>query len=89
MPRAFPLVFASLVTAVLASAGMEAVRITDWSAPSAWLVSPLAYWPVWALALGPATLGFHYRTRAGCRRCGAGYPADDLLRSRASVIGDS
>jgi hypothetical protein len=87
VPRAFPLVFASLVTAVLASAGAVAMRITDWSDPAAWLVSPMAYWPLWALALGVATLGFHYRTRAACRRCG--YGAGDRPSSRASVIGDS
>jgi hypothetical protein len=64
-----------------------AMRITDWSDPAAWLVSPMAYWPLWALALGVATLGFHYRTRAACRRCG--YGAGDRPSSRASVIGDS
>ncbi|SDJ76786.1 hypothetical protein [Nonomuraea jiangxiensis] len=85
VPRAFPLVFASLVTAVLASAGVQAARLTDWGHPSAWLANPMAYWPVWALSLGLATLAFHYRTRPECRRC----QAADRLSDRASVIGDS
>ncbi|MBG0830186.1 hypothetical protein HS041_20690 [Planomonospora sp. ID67723] len=70
VPPAFPVVFASLVTAVLASAGATAVRITDWSDPAAWLLSPMAYWPLWAVALGVATLGYHLRRRGRCRRCG-------------------
>lgn len=70
VPPAFPLTFASLVTAVLASAGATAVRITDWTDPAAWLVSPMAYWPIWAAALGVATAGYYLRTRDTCRRCG-------------------
>ncbi|MBG0824305.1 hypothetical protein HS048_26710 [Planomonospora sp. ID91781] len=71
VPPAFPVGFASLVTAVLASAGAMMVRITDWGDPAAWLVNPMAYWPLWAVALGVATLGYHLRRRGGCRRCGS------------------
>ncbi|MFI6290330.1 hypothetical protein ACIBEJ_02025 [Nonomuraea sp. NPDC050790] len=72
VPRRLPVVAGAAVTAVLASAGAMAVRVTDWTDPSAWLVSPMAYWPVWAAALGVATLGYHYRTRGACLRCGLG-----------------
>ncbi|MFC4062117.1 hypothetical protein ACFOWE_27765 [Planomonospora corallina] len=71
VPAAVPVVSASLATAVLASAGAMMVRITDWGDPAAWLPDPMAYWPVWAVALGAATLGYHLRRRGGCRRCGA------------------
>ncbi|WP_327085129.1 hypothetical protein OIE66_22500 [Nonomuraea sp. NBC_01738] len=72
VPRRFPLTFAGLVTVVLSSAGMTAVRVTDWTDPAAWLVSPMAYWPLWAAALGAATLGYAVRTRPACARCGQG-----------------
>ncbi|MFF5206482.1 hypothetical protein [Streptosporangium sp. NPDC000396] len=70
IPPALPLTLASLVTAVLLSAGLEAVRITDWTDPAAWLSSPIAYWPIWAVALGTATLAYYLRRRGRCRYCG-------------------
>ncbi|MBB5078908.1 hypothetical protein [Nonomuraea endophytica] len=72
VPRKLPLGAAGAVTAILASAGAVAVRVTDWTDPSSWLVSPMAYWPVWAVALGLATLAYYYRTRPACPRCGLG-----------------
>ncbi|MFI6502546.1 hypothetical protein [Nonomuraea typhae] len=73
-PR-LPVTLGALVTGVLASAGMVAIRITDWADPQAWLTSPMAYWPLWAAALGMATLGYYFRTRPECRRCGSARPA--------------
>ncbi|MEV8630647.1 hypothetical protein AB0395_03230 [Streptosporangium sp. NPDC051023] len=70
VPPAFPVTFASTVTVVLMSAGTEAVRITKWSDPVAWMSSPMTYWPIWAVALGVATLGYHLRRRGRCRHCG-------------------
>ncbi|MFI6531968.1 hypothetical protein ACIBHY_05925 [Nonomuraea sp. NPDC050547] len=72
VPRKLPLGAAAAVTAILASAGAVAIRVTDWTDPASWLVSPMAYWPIWAAALGLATLAYYYRTRPACLRCGLG-----------------
>lgn len=69
VPLAFPVTFAGAVTVVLSSAGMTAVRITDWTDPMAWLVSPMAYWPLWAVALGVATVAYYLRRRGRCNAC--------------------
>jgi hypothetical protein len=34
--------------------------------------SPLLTWPLWSVALGAATLGYHLRRRPGCLSCGRG-----------------
>jgi hypothetical protein len=70
VPPVLPVTLASVVTAVLLSAGMQAVRMTDWTDPTAWLSSPMAYWPIWAVALGVATLAYYLRRRGRCRYCG-------------------
>ncbi|MEU4534701.1 hypothetical protein AB0G15_07530 [Streptosporangium sp. NPDC023825] len=70
VPPALPVALASVVTAVLLSAGAQVVRGTDWTDPVAWLSSPMAYWPIWAVALGLATLAYHLRRRGRCRYCG-------------------
>lgn len=70
VPPALPVALASVVTAVLLSAGAQVVRVTDWTDPAAWLSSPMAYWPIWAVALGVATLAYHLRRRGRCRHCG-------------------
>ncbi|MER6951522.1 hypothetical protein ABT294_46655 [Nonomuraea sp. NPDC000554] len=70
VPPAVPITSAALATVVLASAGTEALRIMHWSNPSEWLVNPMAYWPIWAAALGVATFGYYLRRRGRCRRCG-------------------
>ncbi|GAA3444774.1 hypothetical protein Pve01_57340 [Planomonospora venezuelensis] len=70
VPLVFPVAFASVVTVALASAGATAVRVTDWTDPADWLASPMAYWPVWAVALGVATAGYRLRRRGRCGRCG-------------------
>ncbi|GIH90133.1 hypothetical protein ACFFMN_10985 [Planobispora siamensis] len=70
VPPVFPVTFASVITVVLASAGATAVRVTDWTDPVSWLANPITYWPLWAVALGVATAGYHLRRRGRCRRCG-------------------
>ncbi|WP_218061652.1 hypothetical protein [Planobispora rosea] len=70
VPLMFPVVFASVVSVALASAGATAVRVTDWADPADWLASPIAYWPLWAVALSVATAGYYLRRRDRCRRCG-------------------
>ncbi|MER5644039.1 hypothetical protein [Streptosporangium sp. NPDC002524] len=70
VPPALPVVLASVVTAVLLSAGAQAARTADWTDPASVLSSPMAYWPIWAVALGVATLAYHLRRRGRCRHCG-------------------
>ncbi|MDP9850032.1 hypothetical protein [Streptosporangium lutulentum] len=70
VPPGLPVTLATAVTAVLMSAGTQAVRMMDWSDPAAWLSNPLAYWPIWAVALGVATLAYYLRRRGRCRWCG-------------------
>jgi hypothetical protein len=37
---------------------------------------PEMTWPLWGLALGLATLAYHYRHRGPCGICGRGEPAN-------------
>ncbi|WP_199537086.1 hypothetical protein [Spongiactinospora gelatinilytica] len=46
------------------------VAMTDWNDPASWLLSPMTYWPLWAAALGAATLAYRLRRRRTCRACG-------------------
>jgi len=68
VPRAFPLLFASAVTAALLPSVAGIVRISG-SDLTTLLASPMTYWPLWAVSLGTATLAYHYRTRRDCRVC--------------------
>jgi hypothetical protein len=38
-------------------------------------VVPEMTWPVWGIALGAASLAYHYRRQGRCGRCGMGQPA--------------
>jgi hypothetical protein len=69
VPLWFALVPATAVTVALASAGVTVLRLTDWTDPGQWLTQPFAYWPLWAVALGVATLGYHLRRRGPCQFC--------------------
>lgn len=42
---------------------------------------PAMFWVVWGVALGAATLAYHFRRRGTCRHCGRGAPAEDLVRA--------
>jgi hypothetical protein len=70
VPHALPVVCGSIVTIALASAGTGQLREINWSRPTTWLTDPMAYWPLWAIALGLATLAYHLRTRKPCSACG-------------------
>jgi hypothetical protein len=70
VPHALPVGCGAVVTIALASAGAGEIRRIVWSRPAAWLIDPMAYWPLWAVALGLATLAYHLRTRPPCPDCG-------------------
>jgi hypothetical protein len=36
------------------------------------MLGPTALFPVWGAALAAATLGYYYRRRGPCRKCGRG-----------------
>ena len=36
------------------------------------VVGPVALFPIWAVSLAVATLGYYYRRRGPCRICGRG-----------------
>lgn len=73
VPPAFPITFASIVAVSLLSAGMVMIRLADWSEPQELVSNPLTLWPLWALALGAATLAYYFRTRGTCRVCNKGW----------------
>ena len=83
VPVALAVVPASVVSVVLASAGLMFVRfaITGTLAANfpgenddiaAWL--PELFWPLWAAALAAATYAYWLRRRGRCPRCGRGEP---------------
>jgi hypothetical protein len=51
------------------------------------VVGPTALFPVWAVSLAVATLGYYYRRRGPCGMCGSGTPseASELLVSHSST----
>lgn len=81
VPRGLVIAPAALVSVIVSSAGLMFVRFAvsgtftlgddpvtlteNWGA-----LVPELLWPVWGVALGAATLAYHYRTRARCGRCG-------------------
>lgn len=69
VPVWFAVVPATVVTVALASAGMTAIRISDFSDLGVWLAQPYSSWPLWAVTLGVATLGYYLRRRGRCRHC--------------------
>jgi hypothetical protein len=70
VPPAFPITFASIVALSVLSAGVAAARLIDWSNPQELANNPFVLWPLWAPALGAATLAYYFRTRGTCRACG-------------------
>ena len=53
------------------------------------VVGPVALFPVWAVSLAVATLGYYYRRRGPCRMCGRGAPGKggERLASRVGPDG--
>jgi hypothetical protein len=47
---------------------------------------PLAAWPLWAVALGAATLAYHLRRRGACPDCGRGADMDQGLVQRETAV---
>jgi hypothetical protein len=47
---------------------------------------PLAAWPLWAVALGAATLAYHLRRRGVCPDCGRGADLDQGLVQRETAV---
>jgi hypothetical protein len=72
VPPALPITAAAVVTVTLSSTVVPLVRLNVWS-----LQNPMTLWPLWAAALGAATLGYYYRTRGACQACtsAAGWPS--------------
>jgi hypothetical protein len=75
VPLALAIVPASLVSVMVTSAGLQAVRgfLSDGFPADGWATTaPGLLWPVWGVALGAATLAYYYRTRDRCDVCGRG-----------------
>jgi hypothetical protein len=73
VPPAMAIVPASVVTVLVTSAGLHAVWdfLQHGFPPDGWATTgPGLLWPAWGVALGAATLAYHYRRRGGCRHCG-------------------
>ncbi|RZQ62308.1 hypothetical protein [Amycolatopsis suaedae] len=87
IPRWLPLGLAGTVTALLLSLSSSLVR--GWVGGSLRFdVGDILTWvPLWALALGAATLGFYYRTRGACGRCGS--PGDGAESGRRHGVCES
>lgn len=93
VPPALAIVPASLVSVLVATAGLMFVRLVitgtlgdlftfadgQWAA-----VGPELLWPAWGAALAAATLAYHLRRRRPCPRCGRG-ECRDAKASGAAV----
>jgi hypothetical protein len=56
---------------VAAGSGAVASFVQDGFPEEGWgTTAPTLLWPVWGIALGAATLAYHYRRRGRCGRCG-------------------
>lgn len=94
IPPGLAIVPAALMAIVITSAGLAFVRsvligempfrMDDWG-----LVGPTLLWPVWGVALGVATLEYHYRRRGRCRTCGRGGSKREQLRSTTPDANDA
>jgi hypothetical protein len=75
VPPALAIVPASVVSVLVTSAGLHAVWdfLQHGFPPDGWATTgPGLLWPAWGVALGAATLAYHYRRRGACRHCGRG-----------------
>jgi hypothetical protein len=65
---------ATFVTIAVAAAGISAVstpRFLELAGELNSAVLPLMLWPLWAVALGAATLAYYLRRRGACASCGS------------------
>lgn len=70
---------AALMSCLFVSAGLDAVVsfVRDGFPEEGWgTTAPTLLWPAWGLALGAATLAYHFRRRGPCGRCGRGHPTE-------------
>jgi hypothetical protein len=90
VPPMLAILPASLVAVIVTSAGLMFIRMlandrsgaltADGWAP----MGPTVLWPVWGLALGIATLGYHLRRRGRCSTCGRPVDQDERVVSDSS-----
>jgi hypothetical protein len=75
VPPTMAIVPAALVSVMVTSAGLQVVRgfLADGFPADGWATTaPGLVWPLWGVALGAATLAYHYRRRGRCGVCGRG-----------------
>lgn len=74
VPPFLAVVPASVVGVLVFAAGLGVARDTLRQGPDAWSAMSLVglVWLVWGIALATAALGYHYRRRGRCARCGLG-----------------
>ncbi|MGE5224212.1 MAG: hypothetical protein ACM3PY_17380 [Omnitrophica WOR_2 bacterium] len=92
VPIALAIVPASIMSVLFMVAGIAMWSGYDQMAAGAaataqniWIIAgPVLLFPIWAVALAVATLGYYYRRRGPCERCGRGVPGKiTLLDSRS------
>jgi hypothetical protein len=84
VPIALAVVPASIVAVLLTVGGIAIwsgyAQLADAAAASGqemWIVvGPTLFFPAWGAALAVAALGYYYRRRGPCRRCGRGVPSE-------------
>jgi hypothetical protein len=79
VPPKAAIIPATLVSVLVTAAGIMYVRLAvagffnDIFGPESWAaIAPELLWPAWGVALGAATLAYHYRRRGRCATCGRG-----------------
>ncbi|HEV3496190.1 MAG TPA: hypothetical protein VHA34_07570, partial [Actinomycetes bacterium] len=73
VPPAVAIVPATLIAAIVTSAGLMFLRLflrTGIPAEGWATIGPELLWPIWGAALAAAALGYGYRRRGRCPRCG-------------------
>jgi hypothetical protein len=48
------------------------------------MVGPTFLFTIWGAALAVGTLGYHYRRRGPCEKCGRGAPGELLVSQRST-----
>ena len=77
MPIALAVLPATLISAVITSAGLMFIRLAVTGVfdeffgpgnPATYV--PELFWPLWGVSLAAATLAYYYRRRGRCKYCG-------------------
>jgi hypothetical protein len=69
---------------MVANAAAAGAQGTDLIAEIIFQLGPTLLFPLWGMALAVATLGYSYRRRGPCSRCGRG-TVDNSIQSQAAV----